>query len=76
MLEAEELEEMEATLDYFGMLELLKNHYGDGSVYVPDGASSSLLVLAKKNGYVNDEGYLTRKGRKFVTEHRQQKSLY
>ncbi len=76
MLVAEEIGEMESTLDHFGMLELLKNHYGDGSVYVPDGASTDLLVMAVQQGYVNEEGYLTRKGRKYVTEHRLQKNRY
>ncbi len=71
MLITEEVNKMEATLDYFGMLELLKNHYGDGSVYITNGASSHLLELAKAHGYVNEEGFLTRAGRRLVTQHRQ-----
>ena len=71
MLVAEEVNKMEATVDYFGMLELLKNHFGDGSVYVPNGASSELLQMAKSKGYVNEEGYLTREGRSLVSQHRQ-----
>lgn len=76
MLEAEELDELEMTVDVYGMLELLKNHYGDGSVYLPEGASADLLILATQQGYVNEEGYLTRMGRKFVTEHRLLKNSY
>ena len=75
MTKTEEVSELEITLDYFGMLELLTNHFGDGSIYVPDGASAELLALAKEHGYVNDEGYLTRAGRKLVTEHRLHKNL-
>jgi len=71
MFEAENVNKMEATLDYFGMLELLKNHYGDGSVYLSNGTSSELLELAKEHGYVNEEGFLTREGRRLVTQHRQ-----
>lgn len=73
MLEAEETEVLEATLDHFGMLELLKNHYGDGSVYLPEGAPTALLSVAIEFGYLSYEGYLTRKGRQFVAEHRLQK---
>ncbi len=75
VLETEEVSELEATLDHFGMLELLKNHFGDGSIYVSNGASAELLELAKEHGYVNEEGYLTRAGRKLVTEHRLHKNL-
>jgi len=71
MLVAEEVNGMEVTLDYFGMLELLTNHYGDGSVYLSNGTSSQLFDLAKEYGYVNDEGFLTREGRQLVTQHRQ-----
>ena len=67
---AEQVNPLEETLDYFGMLELIKNHYGDGLVYLTEGASGELLDLAKEHGYVNEEGYLTRDGRKMVAEHR------
>ncbi len=70
MLVEEELDELEATQDIFGMLELLTNHYGDGSVYLPEGVSNQFLEMAKMIGYVNEEGYLTRMGRKLVTQYR------
>ena len=72
----EKVNPLEATLDHFGMLELIKNHYGDGSIYLPDGAPVELLEMAKEHGYVTKEGYLTRQGRKLLTLHRQQKNLY
>ncbi len=71
---AEEFKDLERTLNYFGMLEILKNHYGDGCIYLPEGASSDLIAVAKQYGYVNEEGYLTRQGRKLVTEHRESKA--
>ncbi|MFK8066639.1 MAG: hypothetical protein AB8D52_00165 [Gammaproteobacteria bacterium] len=74
MIAEEELDKLEATLDIFGMAEMLKNHYGDGAVYLLDGASPEVLVMAKAIGYVNEEGYLTRTGRKLVTQHRNHQS--
>lgn len=72
MVEAEEINVLEAPNDHFGMLEILKNHYGDGSVYLPEGASTVLLNVAIEQGYLSYEGYLTRKGRQFVAEHQSQ----
>lgn len=63
------VETLEATVDR-DMIELLVNHYGDGSVYLPAGASTEILSTAIENEYISEEGYLTRKGRKFVSQHR------
>ncbi len=52
------------------MAELLAHHFGDGIVYLPAGEDqNSLYSAAVKNTYINEEGYLTRKGRIFLAQH-------
>jgi len=48
------------------MAELLECHYGDGLVYLPKTGSKQLLSTAKCGGFINTEGYLTRRGRMFL----------
>ncbi len=48
------------------MAELLECHYGDGLVYLPRTGSRQLLSTAKSGGFINAEGYLTRRGRMFI----------
>ncbi len=49
------------------MAELLAHHFGDGIVYLPAGdQQNSLYSVAVENAYINEEGYLTRKGRIFL----------
>ncbi len=49
------------------MAELLAHHFGDGIVYLPAGdQQNSLYSVAVENAYINEEGYLTRKGRIFI----------
>ncbi len=60
---------MEETLDYFGMIKLLINHFGDGLVYLPEGANLELLEHARDFGHISDEGYLPHIGRQRVAEH-------
>ena len=48
------------------LFELLQNHYGDGSVYLPNGTPQELLLIAREYGYLDAEDYLTRKGRTFI----------
>lgn len=45
---------------------LLAHHYGDGSVYVPQGISPRVIQQAKAQGLIDEEGYLTREGRRFL----------
>tara|TARA_Y100000588_G_scaffold385095_1_gene477692 strand:- start:392 stop:634 length:243 start_codon:yes stop_codon:yes gene_type:complete len=45
---------------------LLAHHYGDGYVYVPRSLHSSVLRDAKRQGYVSEDGFLTRKARSFL----------
>jgi hypothetical protein len=63
------VEALEATIDR-DIIELLANHYGDGSVYLPVGAATEVLSIAIENDYISEEGYLTRKGRRFVSQYR------
>ena len=45
------------------MAELLECRYGDGMVYLPRTRPRQLLSIAKSAGFIDAEGYLTRKGR-------------
>ena len=49
--------------------ELLECHYGDGMVYLPRSKPRQLLSIARTNGFIDDEGYLTRKGRILISRH-------
>lgn len=40
---------------------VLRHHYGDGDLYVPEGTSESVLHKAIALGYLSGDGYLTRK---------------
>ena len=42
---------------------LLEYRYGDGLVYLPKNFPNYLYSLAKNLGFIDPEGYLTRKGR-------------
>jgi hypothetical protein len=45
---------------------LLAHHYGDGCIYLPKSMNSGVLQDAKRQGFVSDDGFLTRKGRNFL----------
>lgn len=42
---------------------VLHYRYGDGFVYLPKRQAKDLYLLAREIGYIDGEGYLTRKGR-------------
>ena len=48
---------------------VLQYRYGDGLVYLPTNQPDSLLRMAKSRGYVDQEGYLTRKGRYLLAKY-------
>ena len=50
--------------------QLLEFRFGDGLVYLPRNYPNRLLSIAKQRGFVNPEGYLTRKGRALVVRYR------
>ncbi|MFQ5660174.1 MAG: hypothetical protein ACE5GZ_07085 [Gammaproteobacteria bacterium] len=43
--------------------EILEFRFGDGLVYLPRHRPQAIYSLARKNGFIDAEGYLTRKGR-------------
>ena len=45
---------------------ILEYRYGDGMVYLPRHKPNSLYSEAKLRGYIDAEGYLTRKGRALI----------
>jgi hypothetical protein len=50
------------------IVKILKHHYGDGVVYMPENTPWSLYSFARKHGYISEEGYVTRKGRDLLCE--------
>ena len=49
--------------------ELLECRYGDGMVYLPKTKPRQLLSIATSSGFIDAEGYLTRKGRMLLARH-------
>ena len=47
----------------------LQYRYGDGLVYLPKHQSESIYKLAATKGFVDQEGYLTRKGRSLLAKY-------
>ena len=41
---------------------ILEHRYGDGMAYLPRKHLEKLTVLAKQRGFIDAQGYLTRKG--------------
>ena len=54
---------VDASEDESRIARILQYHYGDGLVYLPRGNSKELLSIAKDRGFIDSEGYITRKGR-------------
>ena len=48
---------------------VLEHRYGDGLVYLPKHQPVSLFKMAKTEGFVDQEGYLTRKGRSLLAKY-------
>ncbi len=61
-------EEIEPELES-DIAKVLQYRYGDGLVYLPSNQPDSLLRMAKSRGYVDQEGYLTRKGRYLLAKY-------
>jgi len=49
---------------------VLEYRYGDGLVYLPKHQPERLFKMATTEGFVNQEGYLTRKGRCLLAKYR------
>jgi hypothetical protein len=48
---------------------VLEHRYGDGLVYLPKKQPESLFKIAKTEGFIDLEGYLTRKGRYLLAKY-------
>ena len=48
---------------------MLESRYGDGMVYLPRGTPRGVLHAAMELGFVDTEGYLTRKGRALLARY-------
>lgn len=68
---------MQATTNEVGppMAKLLSNRYGDGLIYLPKTGHAGMLRDAIKQGFVSEDGYLTRKGRNFLAQTRPRTSV-
>ncbi len=49
---------------------ILEYRYGDGMVYLPRHKPNSLYPEAKMRGYIDAEGYVTRKGRALIARYK------
>ncbi len=49
--------------------EALQYRYGDGLVYLPKNQPENLYKQAANEGFVDNEGYLTRKGRNLLAKY-------
>lgn len=50
------------------LLAILEHRYGDGQVYLPSHVASACMKTIRERGLVNEEGFLTSKGRRFLAE--------
>jgi len=48
---------------------VLEYRYGDGLVYLPKHQPESLYKMATNKGFLDQEGYLTRKGRNLLAKY-------
>ena len=48
---------------------VLQFRFGDGLVYLPKHQPESLYKMAKNKGFIDQEGYLTRKGRYLLAKY-------
>lgn len=49
---------------------ILHYRYGDGTVYLPRHRPSSMYTEAKSRGFIDAEGYVTRKGRALIARYK------
>lgn len=57
------LESAEAGISEQEIASVLEFRFGDGLVYLPKSRPNYLYSVAKKSGFIDADGYLTRKGR-------------
>ena len=61
--------ELPSELEETEIAALLQCRFGDGMAYLPRQWQSRLLEIATRFGFVDTEGYLTRRGRKLMARH-------
>lgn len=49
--------------------EVLQYRYGDGLVYLPKSQPDTIYRVAVNQGFVDQEGYVTRKGRSLLAKY-------
>jgi hypothetical protein len=49
---------------------ILQYRYGDGMVYLPKHKPKLLYSIATEQGFIDKEGYLTRKGRALIARYK------
>ncbi len=59
----------EIVLNELKIADLLEHRFGDGTVYVPANDNSYDYHLAKDKGFINDEGYITQKGKHLTSKY-------
>lgn len=48
---------------------ILRHHYGDGLVYLPKHLNKELYLRAVAKGFIDEGGYMTRKGRILLSQY-------
>ena len=51
------------------IVRVLEHRYGDGLIYLPQHRPEGLFKIAKSEGFIDSEGYLTRKGRNLIAKY-------
>lgn len=51
------------------LVRVLMCRFGDGSVYLEESADRAVYRAAQALGLISGDGYLTRAGRRFLSEH-------
>jgi len=59
----------ELVLNEIKIADVLEHRFGDGAVYVPANNESYDYHFAKDKGFINEEGYITRKGKQLAAKY-------
>ncbi|MDQ3564669.1 MAG: hypothetical protein M3436_11175 [Pseudomonadota bacterium] len=51
------------------LAKILGHHYGDGTVYVPRGTPRALYRSCLRQGFISEDGFVTRRGRKLLARY-------
>jgi hypothetical protein len=66
---SESATKLEAAVQESQIAAMLECRYGDGMVYLPRGTPRNILHAAMEHGFVDADGYLTRKGRALLARY-------